>query len=71
MIRQSGGLLLRRAAKVKGHESGSVKRVLLEFCKSAGTSIDEAMIPTLVLELSPGVPTPEHRALCGDFYLKY
>lgn len=68
---RAAGLSLRRAAKVRGHEAAPVKRALLEFCKSEEPSIDESKIPTLVLELSPGVPTPEHRALCGDFYLKY
>lgn len=28
-------------------------------------------IPMLTLELSPGVPTAEHRKLCADFYLKF
>lgn len=28
-------------------------------------------LPVLTLEISPGIPTESHRALCGDFYLKY
>lgn len=64
------GLSLWRKTLVRGHGEAPPKRAMLEFVKgpvpSGGPLVDD-----LVLELSPGVPTPEHRELCRDFYLRF
>lgn len=71
---------LTKALYIKGHEKAPVKRVLAEFTltglssTSAGgqrCSIVKEEIPVMALEISPGVPTGEHRRLCADLYLKF
>lgn len=80
-------LRLRRAEYVRGHASAPVKRVLLEFTPAApmtddpptsGPTTKDSLTPGLTtdiavldLETAPGVPTPDYRALCHDFYLKF
>lgn len=80
-------LRLRRAEYVRGHAAAPVKRVLLEFTPAApmtddpptsGPTTKDSLtldltddIPVLDLETAPGVPTPDYRALCHDFYLKF
>ncbi len=65
------GLSLRRCCKVKGTPKKQPKRALLEF----NYRKEEAAVPMvesqMTLEMAPGVPTEEHRQLCGAFYLKY
>lgn len=63
------GLSLSRMCYVKGHPEAPVKRVLLEFMDS--DAVDGLQISNLTLELSPGMPSDEHRLLCKDFYLKF
>ena len=67
------GLTLSRGTLVRGHDDAPIKRVLLEFrfYRENGRGVDPARLPVLTLEVRPGVPTEEHRALCGSFYLKY
>lgn len=69
------GLIRSRALRIRGHEKAAVKRMLLEYTRrtAADISIPQTpeSIPALSLEETPGMPTEAHRALCGDFYLKY
>lgn len=69
-VGRGSGLVATRATWVRGHMSAPVKRLLVEF-SFRGNEIDPSEIPVLTLEVSPGVPTDEHRELCGAFYLKY
>lgn len=80
-------LRFRRAEYVRGHAAAPVKRVLLEFTPASPSIDDSPTpglttkgpsapnltddIPVLDLETVPGVPTPDYRALCHDFYLKF
>lgn len=80
-------LRLRRAEYVRGHAASPVKRVLLEFTTAAPSIDDSPTpglttkgpsapnltddIPVLDLEISSGIPTPDYRTLCRDFYLKF
>lgn len=59
---------LKRVCYVKGHPNAPIKRVLLEFTKSA---VDVTLVEHLTLESSVNFPTDQHRALCKDFYLKF
>lgn len=76
------GLKLLRYCYVKGTPAKTPKRILLEFGmygnKSTGDGGGEPMKiesprsdNSLVLEVSPGIPSDEHRRLCHDFYLYY
>lgn len=76
------GLMLLRYKYVKGTPAKTPKRILLEFgiCRDestgdrGGESLKiEPSRPenSLVLEVSPGIPSVEHRRLCHDFYLYY
>jgi len=69
-VGRSLGLVAIRASWVRGHLSAPIKRLLIEFA-THGNEIDTINMPVLTLEESPGIPTAEHRMLCGDFYLKY
>lgn len=76
------GLKLLRYCYVKGTPAKPPKRILLEFgiCgdKRVGDRGGDSLKiessraeNSLVLELSPGTPSVEHRRLCHDFYLYY
>lgn len=72
----SYGLLLRRRVDVRGHDGAPFKRSLLEFSlrdSVKGVSGGESCLyrDVLTLEKAPGIPTPEHHALCRDFYLRW
>lgn len=64
------GYSLSRRCFVRGHAGAPWKRVLLQWRLGASAAPD-AVAEWLTLELSPGVPTEEYRALCRDFYLKF
>lgn len=66
----SFGYRLRRRCCVRGHSGAPWKRVLLQW-RFGGESVADVVDEQLTLELSPGVPTEEYRALCRDFYLKF
>lgn len=66
----SFGYSLRRRCRVRGHSGAPWKRTLLQW-RFRGESVVDAVDELLTLELSPGVPTEEYRALCRDFYLKF
>lgn len=70
LVGRVSGLSAIRASWVRGHASAPIKRLLIEFA-AHGKEIDLNDIPVLTLENAPGIPTAEHRLLCGDFYLKY
>lgn len=76
------GLKLLRYCYVKGTPAKPPKRILLEFgiCgdKRVGDRGGESLKieppreeNSLILEISPGNPSEEHRRLCHDFYLYY
>lgn len=75
------GFRLIRRLDVKGNVDAPVKRTLLEFGKKmtgnhgfegSGRCADERPgNRLLILEEEPGIPTPEYRALCKDFYLYF
>lgn len=76
------GMRLLRYKYVKGTPAKPPKRILLEFgkcgekCSSNRGEEPLKFEPpreenSLVLEISPGVPSEEHRSLCHDFYLYY
>lgn len=77
----ANNLMLARGCRVRGHDKAPIKRVLVEYRRTMeyGQTIElrslldqlHESLPILTLEVSPGVPTDSHRALCGDFYLKY
>lgn len=60
---------LTRKTYVRGHDKASYKRVMAEFTK--GISLIHPEETYLTLNDSDGNPTPEHRELCGDFYLYF
>lgn len=64
------GLYLSRQLDIKGNGHAPVKRSLLEF-SNAQPSVPDPDHRMLILETEPGHPTPEHHALCRDFYLKW
>lgn len=66
-------LSITRLCQVKGHIDAPVKRVLVELKKNDGSSEYFPYIEseTLILEEAPGVPTSQHRELCGQFYLYF
>ena len=63
-------LELMRLCMVRGHEKAPVKRALMQFARK-GRFAAECERTTLTLEMLPGEPTEQHRALCKDLYLKY
>ena len=76
------GLKLLRYKYVKGTPAKPPKRILLEFgicgekCADDGGGVSLKIESprtenSLVLEVSPGIPSEEHRRLCHDFYLYY
>lgn len=72
-IGKDNGLYPLRLTRVKGHPSAATKRLLIQMNK---LSESDSVIPTptiddLILENSPGEPTPQYRSLCKDFYLKF
>ena len=75
-LANKNGLCLLRYQYVKGTPAKPPKRILLEFgvCCDIKESL-RIMSPgtdnSLILEISPGIPSDEHRALCRDFYLYY
>lgn len=71
-VADSAGLLLSRLCRVRGHANAPLKRVMVEFTLPDSESMPlNPEITELTLETSPGNPTPEYRALCRDFYLKF
>lgn len=66
------GFITRRGTIVKGNLNTAPKRVLLEFEFGFGKEDTHPHdFPILTLEIEPGVPTPEYKELCADFYLKF
>lgn len=80
---KSLGYSLTRKCLVRGHAGAPFKRVLLQWklavideCRDApsariGASDLKCNEGQLTIEVSPGIPTDEYRALCQDFYLKF
>lgn len=69
------GLYLARICRVRGRSDLPVKRVLAEWrllenaeTRRVAPGLEES---ELVLEIEPGIPTPAHRSLCRDFYLRF
>lgn len=62
------GLYLSRETIVRGHAAAPPKRALLEFTLQP---VSEPQHSELILEQSPGIPTPEYRHLGRKFYLKF
>ncbi len=68
------GMDLSRICEVRGRENLPSKRTMLEFVKEEErvNKVKEILNKeTLILEVSPGMPTDEHRQLCKNFYLKF
>lgn len=72
LLRSAGplGYNLLRKCSVRGHAGAPWKRTLMEWQMRGGMA-QEYVCEWLTLEVSPGVPTEEYRALCRDFYLKF
>lgn len=69
------GFFLTRICRVRGRSDLPVKRILAEWRLLEN---EETRRPTpgpeeseLILEIEPGIPTPAHRLLCRDFYLRF
>lgn len=66
------GYALERKCFVRGHKDAPYKRVLLQWRRGGDGEIRVIMAPQfLTLEVAPGEPTEEYRALCKDFYLRF
>lgn len=66
------GFFLERKCLIRGHKDAPYKRVLLQWRKSGdGMKRLDCVSEYLTLEHSSGQPTPEYRALCKDFYLRF
>ncbi|MDE6231116.1 MAG: methyltransferase [Muribaculaceae bacterium] len=66
------GLVPARRCDVRGRESLTPKRTLLEFVKTINTYSNFCCSNSyLVLEIENGLPTEEYRELCREFYLKF
>lgn len=61
------GFYLHRACFIRNEVTKPEKRVMLEF---SAKEVGDKEIETLVL-FEDNIPTPRHRELCGDFYLKF
>lgn len=61
--------VLTRKTYVRGHDKARYKRIMVEFTK--GLSSIHPEVSYLTLNDPDGSPTPEHRELCGDFYLYF
>lgn len=64
----ANGLHPIRVCRVKGHSAAPVKRVMIEFSRCPVADPD---VYLLILETSPGIPTPEYHALGHEFYYKW
>lgn len=69
------GLYLDRCVFVRDHQSSPIKRVMMEFVKSADpidrNTDDEKEKKILTMFDANGLPTPEYREIGKDFYLKF
>lgn len=82
-IAESLGYTLTRKCLVRGHAGAPFKRVLIQWkladfdeCRvvpsaCVGATDLRCKQEQLTLEITPGIPTEEYRALCHDFYLKF
>ena len=75
-LANKNGLCLLRYQYVKGTPAKPPKRILLEFGVGYDRKKSIRIMPpgtdnSLILEISPGIPSDGHRALCRDFYLYY
>lgn len=66
------GYSLERKCFVRGHDEAPYKRVMIQWGSSRNDGIRRIIVPQfLTLEVAPGEPTEEYRALCRDFYLRF
>lgn len=70
-IADAEGYALSRACLVRGLPESPIKRCLMQFVSGNASETAAPELDELTLESSPGMPTPEHRELCRDFYLKF
>lgn len=67
------GLITEKTVSIRGHSEAPVKRVIMTFRRHPSEDHFPS-IPaddSLVLEVTPGVPTESYRKLCKDFYLRF
>lgn len=65
------GMRLQRLTYVSGREGKEPKRILTQWSASDADRPTAEIATSLSLELSPGVPSEEHRRRCAPFYLKF